>query len=81
LAALEQKRLFLLSIRDAIGDQMPMLSAIGIRPKATPEIIKQGVVVSSQCGADGLGLGHFDGASLHMLRAIKAGMVESDAVI
>lgn len=81
LAALDHKREFLLSIRDAIGDQMPLLSAIGIRPKATPETVRQGVVVSSQCGADGLGLGHFDGASLHLLRAIKAGMADADAVI
>jgi hypothetical protein len=81
LAALEQKRKFLLSIRDAVGDRMPLLSAIGIRPNATPETVRQGVVVSSQCGADGLGLGHFDGASLQLLRAIKAGMSEADAII
>ncbi|HMJ61397.1 MAG TPA: hypothetical protein VK493_06515 [Bryobacteraceae bacterium] len=81
LSALAQKREFLLSIRDAVGDEMPVISAIGIRPKATPETVRQGVVVSSECGADGLGLGHFDGASLHLLRAIKAGMSEADAVI
>jgi hypothetical protein len=38
-----------------------------------PEIIRQGVVVSSECGVDGLTMGHYDGASFKNLRAIKEG--------
>jgi hypothetical protein len=79
LAALEHKREFLLNVRAAIGDEMPFLSAIGIRPKATPELIRKGVVISMECGADGLSLGHYDGASLHNLLAIKEGLADADA--
>jgi hypothetical protein len=60
---------------------MPFLSAIGIRPKATPEIIRQGVVVSAECGVDGLTMGHYDGASFKNLRAIKEGMELADVEI
>ena len=75
---LEHKRQFLLSIRAAVGDQMHFLSAIGIRPKATPELIRKGVVISSECGADGLSLGHYDGAPLKNLEAIRQGLADAD---
>jgi len=61
-AQLEHKRKFLLAVRAMAGDDIHFLSAIGIRPKATPELIRKGVVISSQCGADGLSPGHYDGA-------------------
>ena len=54
------------------------LIALGVRPKATPEIIRQGVVVSAQCGVDGLTMGHYDGASFSNLRAVKEGMELAD---
>ena len=78
-ARLEHKRQWLLAVRRAVGDQMHFLSAIGVRPKATAELIRQGVVVSAQCGADGLTLGHYDGAPYHHLRAIREGMARVDA--
>ena len=77
-AQLEHKRQFLLSIREAVGDELHFLSAIGIRPKATPELIRKGVVISSECGADGLSLGHYDGAPLKNLEAIRQGLDEAD---
>jgi len=75
---LEHKRRWLLSVRRAIGDEMHFLSAIGVRPKATPELIRQGVVISAQCGADGITMGHYDGASFSNLRAIREGMEMAD---
>ena len=78
---LEHKRQFLLSIREAVGDEMHFLSAIGIRPKATPELIRQGVQISSECGADGLSLGHYDGAPLRNLDAIREGMAAADVAM
>lgn len=74
----EFKRRWLMSVRRAVGEEMPFLSAIGVRPKATPEIIRQGVVVSAECGVDGLTMGHYDGASFKNLRAIKEGMELAD---
>ena len=78
---LEHKREFLMSVRSAAGDDMPFLSAIGVRPKATPEIIRQGVVVSMQCGVDGITMGHYDGASFSNLRAIREGLKLADVEI
>jgi hypothetical protein len=78
---LDAKRRFLLAIREAIGDEMHFLSAIGVRPKATPELIRQGVVISSECGADGLTLGHYDGAPLRNLRAIRQGLEDADVTV
>jgi hypothetical protein len=77
-ARLEHKRKFLLSVREAIGDEMHFVSAIGVRPKATPELVRKGVVISSECGADGLSLGHYDGAPLRNLEAIRQGMADAD---
>lgn len=75
---LEYKRRWLMSVRRAIGEEMHFLSAIGVRPKATPEIIRQGVVVSAQCGVDGITMGHYDGATFKNLRAIREGMELAD---
>jgi hypothetical protein len=73
------KRAYLHSIRRAIGSEKYLLSAISPRPKATPELVKQGILVSAQCGADALTIGHYDGAWMNCLRAIKEGL--SDAGI
>ena len=78
MSSLEHKRRWLMSVRRAVGEEMHFLSAIGVRPKATPEIIRQGVIVSAQCGVDGLTMGHYDGASFSNLRAVKEGMELAD---
>lgn len=74
---LEVKRRFLLSLRDAFGDEFPMLSAIAVRPGATPELVRKAVVISAECGADGLSLAHYDSAPLQHLRAISEGLKEA----
>jgi len=75
---LEHKRQFLLGVRAAAGDDILFLSSIGIRPNATPELVRKGVVISSECGADGLSLGHYDGAPLKLLEAIGDGLRDAD---
>ena len=80
-ARLEHKRQFLLAVREAVGDEMFFLSAIGVRPKATPELIRKGVVISSECGVDGLTLGHYDGAPLKNLEAIRQGMEDANVTV
>jgi len=80
-ARLQDKRRWLLSVRRAVGNEMYFLSAIGVRPKATPELVRQGVIVSLQCGVDGITMGHYDGASFSNLRAIKEGLEASDVEI
>jgi len=75
---MEHKRQFLLAVRAAAGDDILFLSSIGIRPKATPELVRKGVMISSECGADGLSLGHYDGAPLRLLEAIGEGLRDAD---
>ncbi|MBN1400377.1 MAG: hypothetical protein JXA74_06050 [Anaerolineae bacterium] len=77
----EWKRAYLHSIRHAIGPDKYFLSAISPRPKATPELVKQGILVSAQCGADALTIGHYDGAWMNCLRAIKEGLDEAGIII
>jgi hypothetical protein len=74
---MEWKRAYLHSIRRAIGTKKYFLSAISPRPKATPELIKQGILISAQCGADALTIGHYDGTWMNCLRAIKTGLEEA----
>lgn len=77
---MENKRKMLLNMRRAIGD-LPMNSAIAVRPKATPELVRMGVRISAECGADGISLGHYDGAWYEHLDAIKQGIEEAQIEI
>jgi hypothetical protein len=36
------------------------------------------VLISAQCGADGITIGHYDGSWMPCLRAIKQGLEEAD---
>jgi len=75
---ISHKRSWLMAVRRAVGDEMPFLSAIGGRPKATPELVRAGVVVSAESGCDGITIGHYDGARFRNLRAIKEGLEAAD---
>lgn len=77
-ARMEWKRAYLHSIRRAIGLDKYFLSAVSPRPRATPELVRHGVLISAQCGADGLTIGHYDGSWMPCLRAIKQGLEEAD---
>ena len=76
-ARMEWKRGYLHAVRRAIGVDKYFLSAISPRPKATPELVKQGILISAQCGADALTIGHYDGSWMNCLRAIKVGLEEA----
>jgi len=75
------KRGYLHSIRRAIGVEKYFTSAISPRPKATPELVRAGIRVSAECGANGLTLGHYDGAWLDCLKAVKQGLDETGIVV
>jgi hypothetical protein len=77
-ARLEHKRRWLLGVRRAVGEDMHFLSAIGVRPRATPDIIRRSVGLSAECGADGITMGHYDGAPFANLRAVRQGMEAAD---
>ncbi|MCX7795950.1 MAG: hypothetical protein N2380_05460 [bacterium] len=76
-----RKTPWLLNIRRQVGDDKKFISAIGIRPKANPELIKEGVKISAFCGADGLSLGHYDGATFANLKAIKEALEENYIIV
>jgi len=76
-ALMKNKREWLTRERQALGKDFPMLSAVAVRPKATPELIREGVRIAVECGMNGITLGHYDGAEFPMLRAIREGMTEA----
>lgn len=80
-AAMEWKRAYLHAVRRAIGPDKYFLSAISPRPKATPALVKEGILISAQCGADALTIGHYDGAWMDCLRAIGEGLDEAGIAI
>ena len=80
-AAMPQKRQWLTHVRDSIGPNFPLLSAIAVRPRATPELIRQGVQIAVECGVAGITLGHYDGAEFPMLRAIRDGLADAKVVV
>jgi len=74
MEAMEHKRQWLLAVRRAVGEEMHVLSALGVRPKATPALIWRGVQIAAECGMDGVTMGHYDGATFACLKAVKQGM-------
>ncbi|SDT12424.1 alpha-amylase family protein [Microlunatus soli] len=74
------KRAKLMRARRALGYDKPLLAALGVRPNATPEILRASVKAAVDSGCDGLSLGHYDGATMERLRAVRDGMVEWEAL-
>jgi hypothetical protein len=68
--ALPAKRAWLADVRGQLGTYFPMIAAIGVRLKATPEIVREGVRNAIDVGVEGIGLGHYDGAMFSILRAV-----------
>jgi hypothetical protein len=58
----------------ALGEDFPRISAVAVRPKATPELIHEGVRIALENRVCGLSLGHYDGAEFPLLRAISEGL-------
>lgn len=70
-AYMDHKRTWFAAERAAIGPDFPFIAGVAVRPKATPELIHEGVKIGLEFGAVGVSLGHYDGAEFPMLRAIK----------
>ncbi len=56
---------------EALGEDFPRISAVAVRPRATPALIHEGVRIALDNHVCGLSLGHYDGAEFPMLRAIR----------
>jgi hypothetical protein len=68
------KRAKLMKVRRALRDDQKLISGLGVRPKATPETIIMAVRAALDAGADGLSLGHYDGATMERLDAVREGV-------
>ena len=75
-----EKRAWLTDIRRQVGPDLPLVSAVAVRLKATPELVQQGVGIAAATGMQGVALGHYDGATFPMLRGIRAGLAEAGLV-
>jgi len=60
--------------RRLLGPEIPLLSGVAVRPKATDALIRRGVQVAVESGADGIACKHYDGAAFAMLRAVRDGL-------
>ncbi|HVW21901.1 MAG TPA: twin-arginine translocation signal domain-containing protein [Opitutaceae bacterium] len=76
-AAMPGKRARLAEIRRRLGPGFPIHSAIGTRLKATPALIREGIAIAAECRMNGVTLGHYDGATFAMLRAVREGLAAS----
>lgn len=68
------KRAKLMKVRRALRDDQRLIAALGVRPKATPELLIASVKAAIDAGADGLSLGHYDGATMERLDAVREGV-------
>jgi hypothetical protein len=74
---MEGKRTWLTEERRNLGPEFNVVSGVAVRPRATPELIRQGVQIAVECGVAGITLGHYDGAEFPMLRAIRDGLADA----
>lgn len=75
------KRNTLLKIRRGIGFDKGVISALAVRPNATPELIRESIKILATCGLDGLSLGHYDCAHIEHLDAVVQGMEEANITV
>ncbi len=60
--------------RSLLGPETQLLSSVAVRPKATGALIRRGVQVAVESGAEGIACKHYDGAAFSMLRAVRDGL-------
>jgi hypothetical protein len=81
LDRMEEKRQRLIRTRRGIGEEMKLISAIGSRPKATPELVRLGVRIAAETGCDGLSIGHYEGTTFDCLDAIGDGIRQAGVTV
>ena len=69
-AELNHRREWFTSERHDVGPNFPIIAGVAVRPKMTPELIRQAIDIGLDINACGLSLGHYDGAEFPMLRAV-----------
>ncbi len=74
-AELNHRREWFTSERQAVGPRFPLIAGVAVRPKITPELIRQAIDIGLEIDVVGLSLGHYDGAEFPMLRAVREELV------
>ena len=74
-SALPAKRAWLAENRQKLGPDFWIVSAVAVRPKATPDLIQQGIQLCVDTKMNGITLAQYDGADFPNLRAIRDGLV------
>jgi hypothetical protein len=77
---LKHKRKFLNGVQRIIYGDIPLFSGTGVKPGATRETVIEGIRIAHECGAAGITLGHYDGASMDILSAVGEGVRAVDRV-
>ena len=75
--AMDGKRTWLTEERGVVGPGFELISGVAVRPRATPELIRQGVKIAVETKMNGIMLGFYDGADFPNLRAVRAGLVDA----
>jgi hypothetical protein len=70
------KRAKLMKARRALREDQQLIAALGVRPNATPETLRASIKAAVDAGCDGLSLGHYDGATMERLDAVREGLRE-----
>ena len=74
MSLMHRKAHWVSNARRELGENFPLISAVAIRAKATPEIIHEGIRLAVKNGADSLSLAFWDGCTMEQLAAVKSGM-------
>jgi hypothetical protein len=75
------KRGFYHSIRRAVGLDKHFVTALSQRVRATPALIKETIMMSAQCGADGTTIANYDTATPALMRAVREGFEEAGITV
>ena len=73
-ALMKRKAHWVSNARRQLGENFPLISAVAIRAKATPELIHEGIRLAMKNGANSLSLAFWDGCTMEQLAAVKSGM-------
>ena len=79
LEGVATKRAKLMKCRRALREDQQLIAALGVRPNATPETLRGSIKAAVDSGSDGLSLGHYDGATMERLDAVRQGLREWEA--
>jgi hypothetical protein len=76
-AAMSGKRSWLTEERANMGPDFNVVSGVAVRPRATPELVRQGVKIAVETKMNGIMLGFYDSADFTNLRAVRAGLADA----